>query len=164
MLLLLGLVRPITRTALAPRNAVQLRMAVDAAEPCQDEEAIKADAEIAFALLDLDGNGYSVHAGEPMLKQRDFQRLLLSAENSIVDPAHARVHMDMTKPLSSYLIFSSHNTFLTGNQFSSDSSADMYRRVWSGVLSGVLSVSSFPLLAASRVVVVVVIVVVTISR
>ena len=60
---------------------------------------------------------------------RDFQRLLLSDDNSVIDPAHLRVHQDMTKPLSHYLVHSSHNTYLTGNQLSSDSSADMYRRV-----------------------------------
>jgi Phosphatidylinositol-specific phospholipase C, X domain. len=60
---------------------------------------------------------------------RDFQRLLLSDDNSVIDPRHLRVHQDMTKPMSHYLVNSSHNTYLTGNQLSSDSSADMYRRV-----------------------------------
>ena len=62
------------------------------------------------------------------MKQRDFQRLLLSNENSAIDPKHNRVHMDMTRPLSHYWIHSSHNTYLVGNQLSSESSADMYRR------------------------------------
>ena len=61
------------------------------------------------------------------MKQRDFQRLLLSNENSAIDPKHNRVHMDMTRPLNHW-IHSSHNTYLVGNQLSSESSADMYRR------------------------------------
>lgn len=89
MLLLLGLVRDpptrravaprhaaqlrtavATRHAVAPRHAAQLRMAVDSAEPCQDEDAIKADAETAFALLDLDGNG--------SVERAEFEKYLLT--------------------------------------------------------------------------------------
>ena len=42
--------------AAAVRHAV-LRMGAVGAEPCQDEASIRADAEAAFRLLDLDGDG-----------------------------------------------------------------------------------------------------------
>jgi len=91
MLLLLGLVHhPPTRhaelgarRAVAPRHAVQLRMAVDAAEPCQDEDAIKADAQVAFGLLDLDGNG-EVSVDEFQTYMRQF-RYTESAIDKIYD-------------------------------------------------------------------------------
>ena len=83
------------------------------------------DDEEATQLFDLaapaDGSAY--------LTPADFQRLLLSPHNSAVDARQRRVHMDMSQPLSHYMINSSHNTFLTGNQMTSPASADMYRRV-----------------------------------
>lgn len=59
----------------------------------------------------------------------DFLMLMLSQANSALHPKHTRVHQDMSYPLSRYYINSSHNTYITGNQFNSASSADMYRRV-----------------------------------
>ena len=92
-----------------------------------DEEAARL-FELVASFDAGESHGYSVHGAEPTMKQRDFQRLLLSNENSAIDPKHNRVHMDMTRPLSHYWIHSSHNTYLVGNQLSSESSADMYRR------------------------------------
>jgi phosphatidylinositol phospholipase C delta len=60
--------------------------------------------------------------------RRQFQNAMLdSKRNSWFDSKEAVVHMDMTQPLTHYFIDSSHNTYLKGNQVSSESSADMYR-------------------------------------
>jgi phosphatidylinositol phospholipase C eta len=56
----------------------------------------------------------------------EFFALMTSpAFNGIAEPTHLnRVHEDMSRPLAHYFVSSTHNTYLTGNQLTSDSSAD----------------------------------------
>ncbi|MQL79618.1 hypothetical protein Taro_012060 [Colocasia esculenta] len=56
----------------------------------------------------------------PLLAVEDFHQLLFSDE--LNPPIRSEVHQDMTAPLSHYYIYTGHNSYLTGNQLSSDCS------------------------------------------
>nr|XP_046225240.1 1-phosphatidylinositol 4,5-bisphosphate phosphodiesterase delta-3-A isoform X2 [Oncorhynchus gorbuscha] len=65
-------------------------------------------------------NGYMTPNG--------FTMYMLSKENNVFDPDHARVYQDMTRPLAHYFISSSHNTYLTSDQVTGYSSTESYIR------------------------------------
>ncbi|KAI4893915.1 hypothetical protein NFI96_027807, partial [Prochilodus magdalenae] len=62
------------------------------------------------------------------MTQNGFTMYMLSRENDLFNPDHTRVHQDMTRPLAHYYISSSHNTYLTKDQVTSDSSTEPYIR------------------------------------
>ncbi|KAK4242612.1 hypothetical protein C8A03DRAFT_40107 [Achaetomium macrosporum] len=59
----------------------------------------------------------------------DFDAFVRYMTSSITHAVAPPKEEDLSWPLSSYFISSSHNTYLTGNQLSSDSSADAYKNV-----------------------------------
>ncbi|XP_037072934.1 LOW QUALITY PROTEIN: 1-phosphatidylinositol 4,5-bisphosphate phosphodiesterase gamma-1-like, partial [Pollicipes pollicipes] len=65
---------------------------------------------------------------EPFLSADEFVGYLFSRQNELWDARHSSVTQDMTRPLAHYWIASSHNTYLTGDQFSSESSVEAYAR------------------------------------
>ncbi|KAK6492124.1 1-phosphatidylinositol 4,5-bisphosphate phosphodiesterase gamma-1-like isoform X1 [Huso huso] len=66
---------------------------------------------------------------EPTLQLDEFLTFLLSKENMIMERGGGQVRPEeMKHPLSQYWISSSHNTYLTGDQFSSESSLEAYAR------------------------------------
>lgn len=67
-------------------------------------------------------------AQEPYFTIFEFVDFLFSKQNQLWDLRHNQVDQDMTRPLSHYWIASSHNTYLTGDQFQSESSAEAYAR------------------------------------
>ncbi|KAK4032610.1 PLC-like phosphodiesterase, partial [Parachaetomium inaequale] len=62
-------------------------------------------------------------------KPWDFNSFLRYMTSSITHAVAPPREEDLSWPLSSYFVSSSHNTYLTGNQLSSDSSADAYKNV-----------------------------------
>ncbi|CAI9559262.1 unnamed protein product [Staurois parvus] len=63
------------------------------------------------------------------ISMEGFSRFLGGDENSIVPPEALDLSDDMTQPLTSYFINSSHNTYLTAGQLTGNSSVEMYRQV-----------------------------------
>ncbi|CAF1262910.1 unnamed protein product [Rotaria magnacalcarata] len=66
---------------------------------------------------------------EKGMSNESFLRYLLSFDNLIIDPKKLDLCMNMDKPLAHYFISSSHNTYLTGYQWTGRSSIEMYRQV-----------------------------------
>ncbi|XP_059489127.1 1-phosphatidylinositol 4,5-bisphosphate phosphodiesterase delta-4-like isoform X2 [Neocloeon triangulifer] len=64
---------------------------------------------------------------EPKMSVIGFTNMLLSDEFQLCNPMHLNeVYQDMTQPLSHYYIAASHNTYLTGNQLSGESTVEGY--------------------------------------
>ncbi|KAM6904617.1 1-phosphatidylinositol 4,5-bisphosphate phosphodiesterase delta-3-A-like [Xenentodon cancila] len=63
-----------------------------------------------------------------LMTQNGFTMYMLSWENDVFNPDHAKVYQDMSQPMAHYFISSSHNTYLTKDQVTSASSTEPYIR------------------------------------
>ncbi|XP_052233156.1 1-phosphatidylinositol 4,5-bisphosphate phosphodiesterase gamma-1-like [Dreissena polymorpha] len=75
----------------------------------------------------LDDRGREI-ANQFFFNEQEFIDYLFSKQNTIWDSKYDSVTQDMGRPLTHYWIASSHNTYLTGDQFSSESSVEAYAR------------------------------------
>nr|GMD44952.1 phosphoinositide phospholipase C 2-like [Ipomoea batatas] len=88
----------------------------------QGEESVsKEEAESAMEAALKSLEHLHVFHRSKGLNLESFFRYLFSETNSPLPPAN-KVHHDMNAPLSHYYIYTSHNTYLTGNQLNSDCS------------------------------------------
>ncbi|KAJ0016050.1 hypothetical protein NQD34_014340 [Periophthalmus magnuspinnatus] len=90
----------------------------------QEEDASVTHAQSLILTYELNPWAQKNHFMTP----NGFTMYMLSKENCVFDPAHARVYQDMNHPLSHYFISSSHNTYLTKDQLTGDSSTEPYIR------------------------------------
>lgn len=66
------------------------------------------------------------HSMAPPVELKSLMEYLTSPEGDAMMPL---METDLSYPISSYFINSSHNTYLTGNQLYSESSTDAYKNV-----------------------------------
>lgn len=100
-----------------------------------DNKAWHAEQASTFIRCTQAGDPASVQDGLPAnlkakteLDFNDFLHYMTSSASNVVGPLR-EADRDLSYPLSSYFISSSHNTYLTGNQLSSDASTDAYKNV-----------------------------------
>ncbi|KAK6479875.1 1-phosphatidylinositol 4,5-bisphosphate phosphodiesterase gamma-2-like [Huso huso] len=97
---------------------------------CEQKDDSAADLQWVKELMQMfiDGNSKEKRK-DPEFTDTQFLNYLFSKENSIWDTKVTEYREeDMCYPLCDYWINSSHNTYLTGNQISSNSSAEAYIR------------------------------------
>ncbi|KAJ0978237.1 hypothetical protein J5N97_013711 [Dioscorea zingiberensis] len=91
------------------------------AEWQKETEATAADAErIVEQVRQLRQRNLLGRVARPLLNLEDFHHFLFS--DDLNPPLRSQMHQDMTAPLSHYYIYTGHNSYLTGNQLSSDCS------------------------------------------
>eukprot|EP01119_Soliformovum_irregulare_P023275 TRINITY_DN8110_c1_g2_i1.p1 TRINITY_DN8110_c1_g2~~TRINITY_DN8110_c1_g2_i1.p1 ORF type:complete len:973 (-),score=258.80 TRINITY_DN8110_c1_g2_i1:173-3091(-) len=67
--------------------------------------------------------------GQMTLTKKGFSKFMSSNLNLAFDPRNGEIFQDMSHPLTHYYVNSSHNTYLEGDQLTSNSSLECYRRV-----------------------------------
>ena len=132
------------------RNYITLDQMVDFLNKYQRDPRLN---EILFPHHNKDGTKKLIQAYEGdkskqkigQLTLEGFTNFLMSADNLPTNVLNLPVYQSMDQPLSHYFVNSSHNTYLTGDQFSGKSSVEIYRQcLLSGNLSSSFDVLSYP--------------------
>ncbi|KAI3461660.1 hypothetical protein Pfo_018323 [Paulownia fortunei] len=100
-------------------TAEQLRRFLVEAQGESDDATAAAEAETILQQI-LQKRHLIAKFTRHALTVEDFHHYLFSAD--LNPPIHNKVHQDLTAPLSHYFIFTGHNSYLTGNQLTSDCS------------------------------------------
>ncbi|KAL8027075.1 hypothetical protein ABFX02_14G072200 [Erythranthe guttata] len=100
-------------------TADHLRRFLVEAQGESDDAAAAAAAEDVLQQI-LQKRHHITKFARHALTLEDFHHYLFSAD--LNPPIHYKVHQDMEAPLSHYYIFTGHNSYLTGNQLTSDCS------------------------------------------
>jgi len=100
----------------------------DFARFLRDEQGVKEKLETVAGIMRDFLQDSTRNTAQPFFHVTEFLDYLFSSNNRLLSSATARVHHDMTRPLAHYFISSSHNTYLTGDQISSESSVEAYAR------------------------------------
>ncbi|KAM7258205.1 hypothetical protein ACFE04_013946 [Oxalis oulophora] len=106
----------ITYSAHGYMSVDQLRMFL--IEVQKEENARMEDAQAIFDHLSQNLKHLNVNQRKGLTLQSFFRYLL----DDINTPLPGKVHHDMSAPLAHYFLFTGHNSYLTGNQLTSDSS------------------------------------------
>ena len=87
---------------------------------CQGEELTEKDAVARIRSVSRN----VLHGQRVVVSYSTFVSILSDPQNDIYDPQKCLLYQDMSLPLSHYWISSSHNTYLDGDQLTSNSSVN----------------------------------------
>jgi phosphatidylinositol phospholipase C gamma-1 len=94
----------------------------------QKDEMYLNEREVSRFMIDYLLDPMRHYEIDPYFTLTEFIDFLFSKRNSVWDTNYDNVYQDMTQPLTHYWIATSHNTYLSGDQYKSESSVECYAR------------------------------------
>jgi hypothetical protein len=94
----------------------------------QKDEMYKNEGEVSLFMINYLLDPMRHYEIDPYFELTEFIDFLFSKRNSVWDTKYDNIYQDMTQPLTHYWIATSHNTYLSGDQYKSESSVDCYTR------------------------------------